>query len=286
MNQAARLGGLTLSLVLHAGVIMALLAWSDPEWAHPLFVDLLERTEAPSDAASPGEPAETSHRAPARRVARDAGAARRPAPARARPAPPAPEPVPPAMPSPSPPVAVDSPAPTAPAPAPEPSRPAAAPAESAPSAAVPSPPSAPAPGSAVSEGTAGSRPTDGPDGDATRGASAPDGSRLAKIAPSGGGGGVPGEYGPYLARFRQRVQEALVYPLAARRQGAQGTVELDVWLEASGRVRDVRVVRSSSNALLDEAALETIRGLGAVPFPDSLPRRPLLIRLPLVFQLQ
>jgi protein TonB len=97
---------------------------------------------------------------------------------------------------------------------------------------------------------------------------------------------VPGEYGPYLARFRQRVQEALVYPLAARRQGAQGTVELDVWLEASGRVRDVRVVRSSSNALLDEAALETIRRLGAVPFPESLPRRPLLIRLPLVFQLQ
>jgi protein TonB len=97
---------------------------------------------------------------------------------------------------------------------------------------------------------------------------------------------VPGEYGPYLARFRQRVQESLIYPLAARRQGAQGTVELDVLLEASGRVRDVRVVRSSTNALLDEAALETVRHLGAVPFPDSLPRRTLLIRLPLVFELR
>lgn len=97
---------------------------------------------------------------------------------------------------------------------------------------------------------------------------------------------MPGEYGPYLTRFRQRVQESLVYPLAARRQGAQGTVELDVWIEATGRVRDVRVVRSSTNPLLDEAALETIRRLGPVPFPDSLPRRPLLIRLPLVFELR
>jgi protein TonB len=97
---------------------------------------------------------------------------------------------------------------------------------------------------------------------------------------------VPPEYGPYLQRFRQRVHEAVIYPLAARRQGLGGTVELDVWLEATGRVRDVRVVRSSSHRLLDEAAVETIRRLGPVPFPDSLPRRSLLIRIPLVFELR
>jgi protein TonB len=97
---------------------------------------------------------------------------------------------------------------------------------------------------------------------------------------------VPPEYGPYLRGFRQRVHEALIYPLAARRQGLGGTVELDVWLEASGRVRDVRVVRSSSHRLLDEAAVEAIRSLGPVPFPDSLPRRSLLIRIPLVFELR
>jgi protein TonB len=112
------------------------------------------------------------------------------------------------------------------------------------------------------------------------------GSPLALASPGNGSGAAPAEYGPYLARFRRRVQETLVYPLAARRQGLGGAVELDVWLEASGRIRDVRVVRSSSHALLDEAALETIRRLGPLPFPDSLPRRPLLIRLPLVFELR
>ena len=45
MTPAARLGGLTLSVFLHGGAILALLSWSGSEWAHPLFVDLLERTE-------------------------------------------------------------------------------------------------------------------------------------------------------------------------------------------------------------------------------------------------
>jgi TonB family protein len=51
-------------------------------------------------------------------------------------------------------------------------------------------------------------------------------------------------------------------------------------------VRDVKIARSSSHEMLDDAAVQTIRRLGPVPFPDSLPRRPLLIRLPLVFELR
>ena len=63
-------------------------------------------------------------------------------------------------------------------------------------------------------------------------------------------------------------------------------MELHVWLEATGRVRDVQVVRSSTHDVLDDAALETVRRLGPVPFPESLPRRPLLIRIPLVYELR
>jgi TonB family protein len=58
-----------------------------------------------------------------------------------------------------------------------------------------------------------------------------------------------------------------------------------VRLEATGRVSDVRVVRSSSHEILDDAALEAIHRLGPLPFPDSLPPRPLLVRIPLVFDL-
>jgi protein TonB len=82
------------------------------------------------------------------------------------------------------------------------------------------------------------------------------------------------------------VQESLVYPLAARRQSLRGTVELDVALDPSGRVRDVRVARSSGAGILDDAAVDILRRLDPLPLPESLPRRPLLIRLPLVFDLR
>ena len=283
MTPTARLSGLTLSVFLHAGAILALLLWSGSEWAHPLFVDLLERTEQASGPAGQGEPADPSRRVAAPPPGRN-GAHRR-AHAPARPVTPPPEPVVPASSPPPPPVAA-TPTPPTPPPVPEPPRSAAASGEPAPSAAAPTAaPSAPVAGSEQA-GSSSSRQTDASGGETAPGATGAGGSPLARAAPGGGGGAVPGEYGPYLARFRQRVQEALVYPLAARRQGAQGTVELDVWIEASGRVRDVRVVRSSTNPLLDDAALETIRRLGPVPFPESLPRRPLLIRLPLVFQLR
>jgi protein TonB len=112
------------------------------------------------------------------------------------------------------------------------------------------------------------------------------GALLALAAPGEGPSGVPAEYGPYLARFRQRIQEALVYPLAARRQGLSGSVELEVLVEPNGQIRSVRLLSSSSHAVLDEAALDAVRALAPLPLPEHLPRRPLKIRLPVVFHLR
>ncbi|MEK7443790.1 MAG: energy transducer TonB [candidate division NC10 bacterium] len=112
------------------------------------------------------------------------------------------------------------------------------------------------------------------------------GSRLALALPGEGRGGVPAEYGPYLARFRQRVQDALVYPLAARRRGLSGAVELEVLIDPGGRVQNVAVSSSSSHALLDEAAADTVRQMAPVPMPETLPARPLRVKLPLVFELR
>jgi protein TonB len=112
------------------------------------------------------------------------------------------------------------------------------------------------------------------------------GSLLALAGPSAGRGEVPPEYGPYLARFRERIHESVVYPLAARRRGLAGRVEVELLLEPSGRVRDLAVVSSSSHILLDEAAVEAVRSLAPMPLPEHLPRRPLRIRLPVVFQLR
>jgi periplasmic protein TonB len=283
-----RLGGVTLSVLLHAGLI-ALLLWSASPWPPPLFVDLdlVERADpaGTAAAASPAEPARPRARigapapgstpvAPPPLAARAAAATPSPPPA----APITPV-VPPAAPMPSEPIAEAGPAP-APAAVPVP----------APAAAPSGPPSPPA----MLHTAGGASGADAPvvagagvRGDTGAGPGGPPGSPLALALPGAGGpGAVPAEYGPYLRRFRQRVLESLVYPLAARRQGLGGTVELHVWLEPTGRVRDVQVARSSSHPLLDEAAVEAIRRLGPVPFPDSLPRRPLLIRVPLVFELR
>jgi periplasmic protein TonB len=277
----ARLGGVTLSVLLHAGLIALLLAWSAVDWTRPLFVDLGERAESPGSPT--GEPSGARSARPAGRAA---GPALPPARASARPEPvapvasggpasaPAPPPVAPAVP----PALAIAPEPvvepaTTPAPAP---------------AAVPPAPSA---SSAVSASDSGSGAVAGGGaqtrGDGDRGSGGGPGASLALVTPgTGGSGAAPPEYGAYLQQFRQRVQESLVYPLAARRQGLGGTVELHVWLEATGRVRDVQIARSSSHRVLDDAAVEAIRRLGPVPFPESLPRRPLLVRIPLVYELR
>src|SRR5437879_5730041 len=106
---------------------------------------------------------------------------------------------------------------------------------------------------------------------------------LALAIPGDGGAGA---YGPYLAALRRRLQEALEYPAAARRRGLSGTVHLEIALEATGRVSEVMLVRSSSHALLDDAALDAARGLRRVPFPPEVRPRALRVRLPVVFELR
>jgi TonB family protein len=285
-----RLGGMTLSVLLHAGLVGLLLAWSATDWPRPLFVDLdlVERLD-PGEAPA-GAPAPAGSTPPA---ARAAAAAPGPALVAPRPGPdrpavavvaPPPAPVPPVLPPAEPPAAPQLLAEASPAPAPSP---AAVPAPPAPSG---SPPPSTTTGVRGAAPDAGSVARAGAPvrGDADAGPGSAPGSPLALAVPGpgGGAGAMPAEYGPYLRGFRQRVLEGLVYPLAARRQGLGGTVELHVWLEPTGRVREVQVARSSSHPILDDAAVEAIRRLGPVPFPETLPRRPLLIRVPLVFELR
>jgi periplasmic protein TonB len=112
------------------------------------------------------------------------------------------------------------------------------------------------------------------------------GTLLALVGPGTDRGEPPAEFGPYLARFRQRIQEFLVYPLAARRRGLSGRVEVEVLLEPTGRVRGVTIVTSSSHHALDEAALDAVRQMPPLAMPEHLPRRALRVRLPVIFELR
>jgi periplasmic protein TonB len=142
----------------------------------------------------------------------------------------------------------------------------------------------PAPPAASTGGAGTAVASDAPSGTG-QGASAGGGSRQALAGPGAGRSEVPAEFGPYLASFRRRIQELVVYPLSARRRGLAGKVEVEVVLEPTGRVRDAAVVASSSHSMLDDAALDAVRSLPPVPLPENLPRRPLRVRLPIVFDL-
>ncbi len=276
---------------LHAALGAWLVAVSGAGGLRPLVVDLT--VPEPPLVAPPAPP-----RAPARERAgeRERAAARAsrsvaPAP---RGAPSAPEARPRAEPHTAPPPAVEA----RPEPEPVPSPPVLSPPTVAPAPPLASAPSvtpAPerpsrAPADALRRTPAGAGQGAGAPSTSSSGTGTGTGPPVALATPSPGPGdargGGSGEYGRYLARFRSAVQAELRYPLSARRRGLAGSVELEVVIAPDGRVTGVTVVSSSSHDVLDEAATGAVRRLRPLPFPAHLPLRPLVVRLPLVFDLR
>jgi protein TonB len=284
------LPGLAASLLAHAALIAgAAFIVPRADRLPPLFVDL---TQDPG--AGPGSPPATTPwgtttarrpappRAPAWPAAQAPRAVEPPAPADVPATPAAPAPL-----APAPPPSATAPPPAGTAPA-DPQAAAAAVTSPRSSDAVPAALRAAAPDGVVSPST-GNTDTRGDvvvSDHAGDGLGARGGQGLALARPGAGPGDPAAGYAGYLAGLRQRVQEALGYPPPARRRGLAGTVTLEVTVLPSGAIGPVAVVESSSHALLDEAALATVRSLRAEPFPAHLPPRALRVRLPVVFQLR
>jgi len=119
------------------------------------------------------------------------------------------------------------------------------------------------------------------DGGAGLGFGARGGSALALAVPGDGGG--DGAADAIYHELRQRLQAALVYPPRARPRRLTGVVEVELEIQPSGAITRVVVAVSSSHPLLDAAAVDTVRGLGQVPFPPSIRPRVLRVRLPVEF---
>lgn len=114
-----------------------------------------------------------------------------------------------------------------------------------------------------------------------------DRSQELAVAVPGTGQGSPGaEYDAYLALLRERIQQSLHYPLAARRRGLSGTVGIEIVIQPDGAIGSVSLFSSASHRILDDAAVDTARRLPPLPFPDGLPRRTLRVRVPVVFELR
>ena len=80
----------------------------------------------------------------------------------------------------------------------------------------------------------------------------------------------------YLAAWKQRVEllGTLNFPDAARRAGLTGNPVLEVAIGADGGLREIVVVRSSQQKLLDQAALRILRLAAPFePFPEEIRRQ-------------
>jgi protein TonB len=283
-----RLATLAGSAVLHAvaaGAVLALAA--DLRQPPALFIDLTGGAQGGEAHAMSSRAAPTGDRPPASAAAPGASARARRLLARA------PGPITP----PRAPIAAPEPEAQAMAEPPRPSQDAAAVDSSSRAMSVPAAgdevevakaEEAATPGGAVGGGagvTPGGAATSGVPARAGQPGGGASGAPLALAGPGPDRGDPPAEFGPYLARFRQLIQEHVVYPLAARRQGLSGRVELEVLLDPAGRVRTVSLVTSSAHGLLDEAAIEAVRRVPWLPMPEHLPRRILRVRLPVIFEL-
>ena len=114
--------------------------------------------------------------------------------------------------------------------------------------------------------------------DAGSGGSGSGGTGLASrggTAGSGDGDGVA----DLLRSIRRQIEQAKIYPEAARRQGIQGTVELRFRIAADGSVETLEVLRSSGFPLLDEASQQTVRRAAPYPLIRGWVRLPLSYRL-------
>jgi periplasmic protein TonB len=93
----------------------------------------------------------------------------------------------------------------------------------------------------------------------------------AQGEPVGVGGGVDRE--GLLKAYRRALYKAVdgrkQYPAMARRARLSGVVHVSVVVDGQGKILEVGVERSSGHALLDEAACEAVRGLGAMPAPPD-----------------
>lgn len=81
------------------------------------------------------------------------------------------------------------------------------------------------------------------------------------------------KYARYIAEWEAKVQRVgnLTYPEKVRRLGLSGEVVLDVAMNPNGSIRNITVLKSSGNRLLDDVAIRSARLAAPFePFPPEI----------------
>ena len=91
----------------------------------------------------------------------------------------------------------------------------------------------------------------------------------------------------YQQLIKQKIEENKRYPLLARNKGIEGKVWVKFEILKNGKVKNIKVVKSSYHQILDKAAIESIKKANPFPpFPEGLKESSLIINICLRFELK
>ncbi len=97
----------------------------------------------------------------------------------------------------------------------------------------------------------------------------------------------PSVLAAYKTLVRERIEEHKLYPLSAREKGIQGDVWVNFVLSKDGKLKKIRVVKSSLYRSLDAAALKSIEASNPFPpFPKEIKTDKLSMVVCIRFKLQ
>ncbi len=89
----------------------------------------------------------------------------------------------------------------------------------------------------------------------------------------------------YSRALRAALAQRHQYPRRAARFGLTGTAQVTFTIRRDGRFTDIGITASTGSALLDQAALDTVRRLGRfLPLPDGYSAEGWTLSVPLVYR--
>jgi protein TonB len=89
-----------------------------------------------------------------------------------------------------------------------------------------------------------------------------------------------------MARVREHVQRGVAYPPEALANHWEGIVRIAVVYGWDGEIKDIAVRHSSGHPVLDQAALDIVRGMALPQAPEALRGTEFDITFPISFRLQ
>ena len=90
----------------------------------------------------------------------------------------------------------------------------------------------------------------------------------------------------YISLLLAEIEENKFYPLIARRMGIEGRVKVRITLERSGKLKEVKVICSSGNKILDRAAVKLMRKCHFPPLPPEYEKEEFTVEIPVRYTLK